>query len=88
MVARPVLVSSSAPLKRIVEETKSGLVFEAGNARDCGEKILQLFSSRDLCKQLGSNGVQATVHGHLKWETSQQSLIGLYRNLLSQNVRR
>lgn len=87
MVGRPVLVSSSAPLKRIVEETRSGLVFQANDAKDCSEKILQLFSNNDLRQELGSNGVRATVHGPLKWETSQENLIALYRNLLS-NVER
>jgi len=88
MVGRPVLVSSSAPLKRIVEQTKSGLVFEADNAKDCSEKILQLFANTDLRKQLGFNGVQATVHGPLKWEASQENLIALYRNLLPDDGQR
>lgn len=88
MVGRPVLVSSSAPLKRIVEETNSGLVFEAGNAKDCSDKILKLFSDADLRQQLGSNGVQATVHGPLNWETSQEDLIALYHQLLAVHAER
>lgn len=86
MVGRPVLVSSSAPLKRIIEETGSGLVFEAGKARDCSEKILKLYEDTDLRRQLGANGVRATVHGSLNWESSKESLIALYRHFVTENV--
>ena len=85
MVGRPVLVSSSAPLKRIVEETKAGVVFDAEDAKDCSEKILKLFHNPDLQRQLADNGVRATVHGSLNWETSQQALIALYRRILDVN---
>jgi glycosyltransferase involved in cell wall biosynthesis len=82
MVGKPVLVSSSTPLKRIVSSTNSGLVFQAGSSHDCSEKILELFENKELCHRLGNNGVQATLHGGLNWETTQKSLIDLYRSLV------
>lgn len=81
MVGKPVLVSSSAPLKRIVNTTKSGLVFQAGNSRDCAAKILELYGNEALCRQLGENGAKATVHGDLNWETTQKDLIRLYESM-------
>ncbi|HEY4653180.1 MAG TPA: glycosyltransferase family 4 protein [Cyclobacteriaceae bacterium] len=82
MVGKPVLVSSSTPLKRIVSSTNSGLVFQAGSSHDCSEKILELFRNKELCQRLGNNGVHATLHGGLNWETTQKSLIDLYRSLV------
>lgn len=80
MVGKPVLVSSSTPLKRIVSETKSGLVFEAGDSRSCSERILELYNDRKLCGQLGKNGVHVTLHGNMNWEHTKDSLINLYRS--------
>lgn len=81
MVGKPVLVSSSAPLKRVVQDTNAGLVFEAGNFKDCSEKILALYRNPELGRQLGENGVMATVHGDLNWEVTQDTLISLYKSI-------
>ncbi|MBL7844825.1 MAG: glycosyltransferase family 4 protein [Cyclobacteriaceae bacterium] len=81
MAGKPMLVSSSAPLKRIIDETHAGLVFDAGNAADLSEKIKVLYHDKALCKQLGENGIQATVNGRQNWETDQLILLDLYKNL-------
>lgn len=83
MAARPVLVSSSAPLKRIVETTQSGLVFEAGDPKDFADKVLSLYHDRALADSLGANGRKATVNGTLNWDNEQQTLIEFYRKLFS-----
>ncbi len=80
MVGKPVLVSSSAPLKRIVSSTDAGLIFEAGNAKDLADKIIKLYKDKDLQQKLGANGVAATVTGKLNWETDQLKLISLYNS--------
>lgn len=80
LAARPLLVSSAAPLRRIVEQTQSGLVFEAGNATDFAEKMLALYTNPDLCQVLGANGWKAAGTGTHNWEHDQQELIALYRN--------
>ena len=83
MVGKPVLASSSAPLKRIVHATKSGLVFQAGDSRDCAEKILELYGNKALCRQFGENGVKATVYGDLNWETTRKDLIRFYQSIVA-----
>lgn len=83
MAGKPMLVSSSAPLKRIIEKTIAGLVFTAGDAKDLSEKITQLAHDKTLCQQLGQNGVRATTEGGMNWETDQQSLLQLYQQLES-----
>ncbi|MCK6617532.1 MAG: glycosyltransferase family 4 protein [Cyclobacteriaceae bacterium] len=83
MAGKPMLVSSSAPLKRIIEKTKAGLVFTAGDAKDLSEKITQLAHDKTLCQQLGQNGVRATTEGGMNWETDRQFLLQLYQQLES-----
>jgi glycosyltransferase involved in cell wall biosynthesis len=80
-VERPLLVSSSAPLKRVVEETSSGLVFEAGNPEDLAEKIRILNSQPGLNKELARNGYLASQKGPYNWESTEPTLHALYEKL-------
>lgn len=81
MAGRPLLVSSSAPLKRIVEHHHCGLVFQAGDAQDFAAKVLQLYRNINLQQQLGANGLHATTVGNINWEHDQQTLVALYNSL-------
>jgi glycosyltransferase involved in cell wall biosynthesis len=83
MAARPLLVSSSAPLKRLIDQHKAGLVFAAGDPKDFADKVLELYKNKDLTKELGENGRKASMEGELNWETSQVTLIHLYNSLLN-----
>lgn len=78
MAGRPLLVSTCAPLKRIIEEYKSGLVFKADDATDFAAKVETLYSDKQLCEKLGANGTTATINGKLNWETTQVELVKLY----------
>jgi glycosyltransferase involved in cell wall biosynthesis len=81
MAGRPMLVSSSAPLKRYVERYQSGLVFRAGDESDLAAKVQTLYKDPALAGQLGANGRRATVEGDLNWEMTQKALTNLYQNL-------
>lgn len=82
MSGRPVIVSSSAPLKRIISENQAGLIFEAGDAQDFARRVIELYKNRQLGDALGKNGRHATYNGSLNWDHDQQTLVGFYRNLL------
>ncbi|OEJ99973.1 hypothetical protein BFP71_10545 [Roseivirga misakiensis] len=81
MVGKPVLVSDAPPLKRIVDITASGLVFEAGNAEDFAKKIQSMIEDKQVYDTLGSNGKKATLTGDWNWETTVKSLTDLYKSL-------
>lgn len=81
MAAKPLLVSSSAPLKRLTEKYKSGLVFEAGNSKDFAEKVLTLYRDKNLCAELGENGRRVTLEENVNWEHDQKDLVALYSEL-------
>ena len=81
MSGKPLLVSSSAPLKRLIEKHQAGLVFEAGNYLDFADKVKVLYTNSELRNQLSKNGIKASLEGDLNWETTQQELINLYQSL-------
>lgn len=81
MAGKPMLVSSSAPLKRIIDTTQAGLVFHAGDSKDIADKILTLYNNKQLCSQLGRNGIKATQENGMNWENDQLTLVDLYKNL-------
>lgn len=81
MAAKSLLVSSSTPLKRLIEVHQSGLVFEAGNPNDFAIKVKELYSDKKLQETLGKNGFNATVEGELTWENTQKELIKLYNSI-------
>jgi glycosyltransferase involved in cell wall biosynthesis len=81
MAGKPLLVSSSAPLKRVVESCSSGLVFDAGDDQDFAAKVKQLAADPALCETLGRNGTKASSEGGLNWETTSRELVRLYQSL-------
>lgn len=82
MVGKPVIVSTSDPLKRIISSTGAGVVFQAGDANDLAEKILKLYSNNPERQSIGQKGIEATIRGKMNWEEDQKKLIALYQNLL------
>ena len=83
MAAKPLLVSSSAPLKRLIDQHRAGLVFAAGDPKDFSDKVLELYQNKDIKNQLGENGRKASMDGQLNWETTQKTLVQLYNSLLN-----
>ena len=81
MTGKPMLVSSSAPLKRLIIQAQAGLVFEAGDADSLAASIMELNTHPETCRQLGNNGITATTAGRMNWETDQHVLVELYNNL-------
>ncbi len=81
MAGKPLLVSSSAPLKRLVEKHHAGVVFTAGDFADFAEKARWLYHHPEVCADLGANGIRATLQENINWEHDRNSLIELYKNL-------
>ena len=53
MHSKPVVCSRIGALPHIVDDGKTGLLFEPGNAEDMAEKIKYLWDRPDLCHQMG-----------------------------------
>lgn len=74
---KPVLTADSLPMRRIVGQTGSGLVFKSGDYRDLNDKFFQLYNNPELRKKMGANGKKAVMEKY-NWENKSKSLIGLY----------
>ena len=53
---KPVICSNIGGLSEIVEDGKTGLLFEPGNSKDLAEKINYLYAKPELCKEMGQAG--------------------------------
>jgi glycosyltransferase involved in cell wall biosynthesis len=53
---KPVICSRIGGLPEIVEDGKTGLLFEPGNTVDLAEKIKYLYSRPELCRTMGAAG--------------------------------
>jgi glycosyltransferase involved in cell wall biosynthesis len=82
MAAKPLLVSSSAPLRRYVEACGSGVIFNAGDPVDFASKATWLYQHPSEASVMGKKGYQATVDGALKWEVTRSALINLYNSMV------
>ncbi len=76
---KPVLVSDVDSLKRIVHESKCGIVFEASNPRDLAEKLVEAAEQASL-KEMGVNAKTA-AETELNWSRTSERLCGLYDEL-------
>lgn len=86
LLKKPVVVSSCKPLRRVIEETGGGAVFEAGNSESLAETIISLRdpATRD---RLGQAGYQAVLDKY-SWQATSRILLDVYRNLTSPYARR
>lgn len=75
----PLLVSDATPLKRIVEETETGLVFKSNNPVSMAEKFIEILNL-DLNK-FGENGFKAVVEKY-NWSKDSERLVKLYKNIV------
>lgn len=77
----PLMVSSSAPLKRIVTDHQAGVIFEADNPVDFAEKVIWADANRDTLHEFVRNAKDAVLNKGLNWETDAKKLVDLYATL-------
>lgn len=80
LATKPLLVSSSTPLNRIVSETGAGRVFQAEDAASCAEKILEFYSNPNEAKKMGEAGFAAATRKY-SWEATGADLVKVYQHL-------
>ncbi len=74
----PVIASDVAPIKRIVEEEKCGVTFEANNLNDFVNAVLKVY--HDQQNILGENGKRA-VFKKYNWKEDSAILLKLFSDL-------
>ena len=86
LMGKPVVVSTCRPLKRIVKETKSGLVFQSGDPKDLAKQIRMLQADSTLQRECGRRGREAATHRY-DWPIEGAKLTQLYQSLSEQSHR-
>ena len=79
---KPVLVSNCKPLARIVNDLRSGVIFEAGNPMSFAENLLKMRNNTNLRKELGKNGGEATRLGDWNWDEASRPLPEIYKTCI------
>lgn len=76
LMGKPVVVSTCKPIKRIVQETNSGLVFDAGSPSSLAKAVNKLRHS-SLRDRFGANGRNAVLEKY-NWGRTSRKLLAIY----------
>lgn len=79
LMGKPVVVSTCKPLRRVVEETGSGLIFQAGNSDSLARTVVQL-KDEEMRRRLGEAGQRAVLKKY-NWGQTSRKLLRVYEQL-------
>lgn len=82
MMNTPLLVSSCAPLKRVITENNCGYIFEADNPADFAKQVTHIYQHQEEALKMAARAMQKTLYGDLNWESRSQPLVELYTEML------
>ncbi|MEZ4696660.1 MAG: glycosyltransferase family 4 protein [Rhodothermales bacterium] len=78
---RPLLVSSCAPLKRIVEEADCGYVFDADDASSFARRVISIHANPDEVREKSARGPRAASLGPHSIAAAEEALNVLYNRV-------
>ena len=70
----PVIVSSAKPIKRIVEETDCGYVFESDNPQSLADLLIYISNNKQELEMKAKNGYKA-VEEKYNWENDENNIL-------------
>ena len=76
ILGKPVVVSSTAPMMRIVNDAECGLIFKERDPQSLAETIIQL-ADDSLRQRFGENAKRA-VEDRYNWKETARILLNLY----------
>ncbi len=77
---KPIVATDCTPLKRIIEETQSGIVVPSGDYSAMAKAIENIFQNPVLARQMGENGRKA-VERKYNWKIESEKLFPVYERL-------
>ena len=77
---KPVVASDCNPIKRILDETRAGVVFESNNEADLASKVIDLQNNKKLQLEMGKKGKEAVLEKY-NWNEASKNLITLYNKI-------
>ncbi len=82
MAGKPVIAANCNPIKRIIAETKAGLIYQYDDTQDLSQKMIRLLENRQLTKKMGLNGHKA-VKDKYNWQKEETNLLSAYRHAVN-----
>jgi len=82
----PVVCSCIGGLPEIVEDGKTGLLYEPGNAYELADRIRTLWQNSALCQSLGDAG-RWKVRENYAAEGLLNRLLGIYEKVIAESRR-
>jgi len=76
---KPMLVSNCLPLKRIVEETQSGLVYNYNSPEDFASKLKELINNKSFLSSEFANRNKRSVIKDYNWDIDSKKLNQIYK---------
>jgi len=78
---KPVVASKVGGIPFVVEDGKTGLLFERGNVEVLAEKIIMLLRDEELRKRMGEAGRERAKE--FTWDKIAKQTVDLYKEILS-----
>ncbi|MCF6271316.1 MAG: glycosyltransferase family 4 protein [Melioribacteraceae bacterium] len=79
---KPVIASNCNPIKRILDETNAGVIYESGNEIDLANKVIELYQNPKEQFTMGANGKEAVLKKY-NWTETSKELVSLYSKIES-----
>ncbi len=79
----PVIGSRTGGTPELIEEGKTGFLFEYGNSDDLADKIKRLIQNKELLKEMGENA-REYAKSHFMIERCVNEIMGVYRSVAKQ----
>jgi len=74
---KPIIASDCLPIKRIINTTKSGLIYEYNNPKEFAKAVSSIISDEDLKLNLINSGKNKVLKDY-SWEIDSKVLNQLY----------
>jgi glycosyltransferase involved in cell wall biosynthesis len=85
LAGKPVVVSNVRPLRRVIEDTRAGLVFRAGDPESLAQALIRLYKEPGLRCRMGRHGREAAT-GKYAWQHDAKRLVKLYQMLFKGQI--
>ncbi len=80
MIGKPIIATNCRPIKRIIQETQAGVLYDPNNFEDLTDKMHFLFRNQQQAKIMGKKGKQA-VSTKYNWEIEEKNLLAAYNTV-------
>lgn len=81
---KPIIVTDCPPLRRIIEETGSGVTVPSGSFTKIAEEVISLYKDPETSKSIGESGRKA-VDEVYNWKTESAKLCAVYGSISNEN---